>query len=94
MFSFLSNVSTLLYLRQSLNSVSKHSAGHIEVMCIKITNKFRLIAFAGLAQEPTYSLMDKVVWMLKQQVGNVVGVMCFAVSKKLHSRNNRDALFP
>ena len=56
----------LLFMRQSLNGVTKHGAWHIKMMNVKIMDEFLLIAFASFAQEPTYSLVDEVMWMLKQ----------------------------
>ena len=81
-------------LRQSLDGVAEHGSGHSRVPFVEPVDEALFIAFAGLAQEPSHSLVDEVVRVTEQYVGNGVGVIQLTMSQELHGGDDADALFP
>ena len=52
------------------------------------------VAFPGLPKQPAYCLLDQVVRVVQQDVGNGKRVVQLFVADKSHGRNHADALLP
>ena len=81
-------------LRQSLDGVAEHGSGHSRMAFVEPVDEALIVALASLAQEPSDSLMDEVVGVMEQNVGNGVGFIQLIVSQELHGGDNAYALFP
>ena len=80
--------------RKLLYRIAEHGAGHGLVACGEIGVQSSFVALAGLAQQPADSLVDEVVRMMQQDVGDGVGVVETAVTQELHGADNAYALVP
>jgi hypothetical protein len=56
--------------------------------------KFISIALAGFTKQPTYSFLDKIVFVVKQYIGNGIGIGSLAVTDKLHGAYHSYTLLP
>jgi len=52
------------------------------------------VALAGFAKEPADGLVDQVVRMVKEDVGDSESIVCLSVSDKSHGADDTDALLP
>ena len=61
--------------REFLYGIAQHGARHGGAAGVEILLQALGVALAGLAQQPAYGFVDKVVGVVKQDVGNGVGVV-------------------
>ena len=62
--------------------------------CLEESLQRGLVALAGLAEEPADGLVDEVVWMVEEDVGDGKGVVQLAVADEGHRAHDADALLP
>ena len=61
---------------------------------VEIADEALFVSLAGLSQESSNGLVDEVVSMLEQDVGNGISIVQLMMPEELHCADDADALFP
>ena len=77
-----------------LYGVAQGGAGHGVGAGLEPAAEFIGIAFAGFTQKPAHGLLDKVVFVIKQYLGDCIGISSLAVTYELHGAYHSYALLP
>ena len=80
--------------RELLDGVAEGGTRHRFVAWSQIGNKGGLVVLAYLAQEPAHSLVDQVVRVMQEDVGNGQTVIVLVMTDKGHAADDGYALFP
>ena len=80
--------------RELLDGVAEGGTRHRFVTWSQIGDKGGLVVFAHLAEEPADGLMDKVVGVMQEYVGDGQAVVVLVMTDKGHAADDGYALFP
>ena len=83
-----------LLLRQPLNRVTQHRPGHMSVPALQKTVQRRSIAVADLAQHPADGLVDQIVGIVQQPIGDEQGLVELFAPDEMKRRNNGNSPLP
>jgi hypothetical protein len=82
----------LLFVKM-FNRVSKHRARHRRGIFIQKIEQFLVVSLSGFAHPAAYCFMNQILFVAKQNFGDLKGVGKVALPNKIESRDDRCAAF-
>ena len=79
---------------ESLDGITEHGAGHHGAPLVQEGAQPVGVALPRLAEQPSDGLLDQVVPMVKEDVGDGEGVVQLSMTDEGHGRDDADPLFP
>jgi len=80
--------------RQPLDRIAQHRPRHLVRVLLEEQLESTLISFADLAEHPTDGLVNQVLFVVEQSLGDANRVVEFADANEVLCRDDRDASLP